>query len=205
MISRRWRVPVVIACGVLAAAAVGVTVWLSRDEPFEPGAPGYLDLACGLHLHQRDLNRAAIEADDAEQQLGYAVSTLFLEVGNRELNTRLQDLSNELKVALDEDNDAAFDQARARADAECGERDAFAPEPGALVEVACGIADVLEPGPGPELLLTSSLISAAAERDAQYEELDKAAARLVLDPASPLDANHPDAEEIAAFRNQCPA
>jgi hypothetical protein len=204
MITRRWRRPVIAAAFVLVLASVGVTVWLTRDEPFEPGAQGYLDLACGLHFHQRDLSRAVIEENDAEQQLGYAVSTLFLEVGNRELNTPLQDLSNDLKVALDEDDDKSFDQARDRADAECGDQDEFAPDPQELVEIACGITDVLSPGPRPEVLVVAELVGAAAAHDKAYEGLSKAASRLVLDPDRPLDANHPNAGEIADFRQQCP-
>ncbi len=184
--------------------SVGAAVWLTRDKPFEPSAQGYLDLACGLHLHQRNLSRAAVEEHEAGRELGYAVSTAFLEAGNRVLDTGLQDLSNDLKVALDEDDDESFEQARVRADARCEAHDELTPDPQELVELACGIADVLEPGPRPEVLLIAHFSGAAGALDEQYDGLAEAAGRLVIAPSAPLDASHPSADEISDFRKQCP-
>lgn len=95
------------------------------------------------------------------------------------------DLSGDLRAALDEKDDESFDQARVRADAECGDHDEFEPDPQELVEIACGIAEVPEPGPRPEVALTNALVAAAAALDKQYEGLSKAAFGLVIDPDAP--------------------
>lgn len=203
MYPRRWKIPVIASVVVLTLATV-VVVSFTHDESFEPGTDGYLKLACGLHRHQRELSRTVIEERDTERQLGYAISSLFLEVGNRELNTRLQDLSDDLKAGFDNDDDRIFDQARVRADAECDGYGRFTPDPDELVEIACSISGEMGTGPGPEVLITALLVGSAAAQNQTYQGLAKAASQLVIDPKAPMDSNHPGKEDIAAFRKQCP-
>lgn len=199
-----WGRPVAVTVLALVLVSAAVAVVAAFDEEFVADGEGYAELACGLHLQQRPFDRATIKGDRGEREIAYAVAAAFLEAGNRERNTALQDLSAELNTALNDNDDNAFEQARAKADAQCGDHDELGWDPDELVEIACGITRNLEPGPGPEVTLVAHLTGAAGARAEKYESLAKAAAHLVIDPAAPLDSGHPSADEIDEFQAQCP-
>lgn len=195
------------AAACLAVLGGGLTACSAGDGVLKPSADGYLELACSIHDHQRDLPFDKVNEDDAEEQLAYAASTALLEVGNRKLDKDLQDLSNELKVALDRDNAKAFDDASGKLGDTCEDVDHdLSMEPEDLAGSACAIADVLEPGPGPQVLLTSELLNAAASDEdglGKYELLAAAAARLVINPSDPLDPAYPSEAAIEDFQQEC--
>lgn len=191
---------IIVAC--LASLGGALSACSSGEESFEPSAEGYLELACSIRDYQRDLSLREISDSATEEQLAYAASTALLESGNRELDTKLQDLSDDLKVAIDEDDGQAFDDARSRLDDKC-EADDLLVEPDHLDDIACSIADVLEPGPGPEVLLVAELLNSLASGDDDYDDLAAASGRLVINPDDPMDSGHPDEAAIAAFQKKC--
>lgn len=193
------------AAAIIVASLTAGTACQGSGNDFEPDAEGYLELACSIHRHQRDLTFVEVSEDDQERHLGYATSTALLESGNRELDSELQELSNDLKVAIDEDDSKAFDDASRQLGDTCeGVDDDLSMEPEQLVDTACAIADVLEPGPGPQVLLTSELAGVAAAADDEYADLAAAAGRLVINADDPMDSGHPDQAAIDDFQEECP-
>jgi hypothetical protein len=192
------------AAAIIVASLMAGTACQGGDDDFEPDAEGYVELACSIGRHQRDMSAAEVTKDEVERQLAYVASTALLESGNRRKDTELQDLSDALKVAIDNDDAQAFDDARADLDGHCEDDDLSVDEPENLVDIACSIADVLEPGPGPEVLLTVELVGAAADEGGEYDDLFEAAGHLVINPDDPLGPDHPDEAAIKDVQDECP-
>lgn len=201
MSTRRLGAAAIIVAGLLAGTACQAG---GDDAAFAPDADGFLELACSIERHQRDLSAAKIAADDAvERQLAYTASSALLESGNRDRDSDRQRLSKALRSAIDQGDGPAFDKARGDIDDYC-EDDDLSVEPDGLADIACSIAETLSPGPGPELLLAVDLAGLAAAEDDEYAKLAAAGGQMVVNPDDPMDVSYPDQAAIANFQQTCP-